>query len=300
MKLVFFTDPHITSRKPAGRSDDYFLTMENKLLEIIDMAEDADYIINAGDIFDRYNPAISAMNMLIDFVEKLPCPMIICPGNHDMQGYNYNRLDSTGLGFCCRFLDKIVLLDPDNPYYQLDTNVHIHFKPTSINNPMQEFMAPVKPGINMGIIHDMLIDKTLFEDCTLISNFKTNLDVLFNGHIHMGHPPIKENNTFYINTGAMMRTTRNKTDMNRLPKYAMIEIKEGKLHCEYKTFQAYKADVFEELPDVDLETFFSDIELKDKEVKINAMDFLKTKLNENTSLSADARNALNELIMETH
>ena len=97
-----------------------------------------------------------------------------------------------------------------------------------------------------------------------------------------------------------MRTTRNKTDMNRLPKYAMIEIKEGKLHCEYKTFQAYKADVFEELPEVDLETFFSDIELKDKEVKINAMDFLKTKLNENTSLSADARNALNELIMEAH
>ena len=72
MKIIFFTDPHLTSRKPAGRSDDYLMTMEYKLSEIIEAAADADYIINAGDIFDRYNPAISAMNLLIDFVDRIP------------------------------------------------------------------------------------------------------------------------------------------------------------------------------------------------------------------------------------
>ena len=115
----------------------------------------------------------------------------------------------------------------------------------------------------------------------------------------MGHPPIKENNTFYINTGAMMRTTRNKTDMNRLPKYAVIEIKNGRLHCEYITFKCYQADVFEELPEIDLETFFSDIETKDKEIRVNAMDFLRNKMKETKSLSSNARTALNEMIMET-
>ena len=109
MNIVFFTDIHLVSKSNINRIDNLPETQKNKLKEIIDVVSDKniDIALSSGDVFDRHNPAISTMNTFTDFVESLSIPFILCPGNHDLHGYNYKTLDTTGLGYTCKLLKAI-------------------------------------------------------------------------------------------------------------------------------------------------------------------------------------------------
>ena len=298
MKILFFTDPHITNNRPIGRKDDYVDTISSKLEEMVALSSEMDYMIIGGDIFHRAKANIQELSIFVNFVNKInkACKLIVCPGNHDLLGYNYQKLDQTGIGLCDKFLPQLTLMHPDQAHVKLQDNVWLHFRP-STNKVQDNFMVQREEGINLGLMHDMLVEKPFFDDYVLIDDFNTNLDAVFNGHYHSGHPPAWTNQTFYINPGAMMRMTRGKSDTQRFPKYAIIYIyekqKEKDFVVSYFPFQSYSADVFIDDIEEEIRPFFDNIEVKDP-IGISAMDYINIRARD-FNLSPAAQQALTEI-----
>ena len=299
MNIVFFTDIHLVSKSNINRIDNLPETQKNKLKEIIDVVSDKniDIALSSGDVFDRHNPAISTMNTFTDFVESLSIPFILCPGNHDLHGYNYKTLDTTGLGYTCKLLkanNEITLMKEDEEYIDYD-NVRIHFKTTFDKNPMKEFIIDKTSNeIHIGIIHDMVYHKDFFGSVTTYDNFNTNLDVLFNGHIHVGHDPIYINDTWFINSGSVTRMHKPKPLF--YPRYAICELKNDKKDWVFHNvvFKCSEKDIFNEISKRTFNDFISSIE--SKSIESNALDYMFEKAK--SSLNEYAFNTLNDLYGE--
>jgi len=298
LKILFFTDPHITTNRPIGRKDDYIATISSKLEEMVALSSEMDYMMIGGDIFHRAKANIQELSLFVNFVNRIDesCQLIVCPGNHDLLGYNYDKMDQTGIGLCDKFLPKLTLMQPDQAHHQLQDNVWLHFR-SSTNKVQDNFMVQREEGINLGLMHDMLVEKPFFDDYVLIDDFNTNLDAVFNGHYHPGHSPLWKNQTFYINPGAMMRITRGKTDTQRLPKYAIIYIyeeqKDRDFVVSYFPFKSYNADVFIDDIEEEIRPFFNNIEVKDP-IGISAMDYINIRARD-FNLSPAAEQVLTEI-----
>lgn len=84
--LLFIGDPHISSRSPQRRRDDYTQAILIKLKEAIDLASKNDWIpIIMGDLFDRPRDTEPSMlsQLLMTLIKSKHKPIILV-GNHDI------------------------------------------------------------------------------------------------------------------------------------------------------------------------------------------------------------------------
>ena len=299
MKILFFTDIHLVSKTNINRIDNLPETQKNKLKEILEICNkgDMDIVMSSGDIFDRHTPAISTMNTFTNFVEDLNIPFILCPGNHDLHGYNYKTLETTGLGYTCKLLktyNKITLMKKNNEFIDIE-NVRIHFRETIDKNPMKEFIVDKTTNeIHIGLIHDTVYNESFFGTATEYKNFNTNLDVLFNGHIHKGHDPIYFNNIWFVNTGSVTRMHKPKPEF--LPRYCICDLKGRKedWNIENIIFKCCEKDTFNVIERKSFNDFISSIETKS--IESNALDYMFQKARR--SLTDVAFDKLNNLYNE--
>ncbi|MAG53040.1 MAG: hypothetical protein CMH62_03710 [Nanoarchaeota archaeon] len=298
MKAIFFTDVHLVSKTNVNRVDNLPETQKLKLKELIDVcSEDVDIALSSGDMFDRHTPAITTMNTFTNFAECLNIPFILCPGNHDLHGYNYKTLETTGLGYTCKLLKtykKIKLFKQNDEYMDYD-NFRIHFKQTIDKEPMKEFIVDRTTNeFHLGLIHDMVYNIDFYNAVTTYDDFNTNLDVVFNGHIHNGHEPIYLDDTWFINTGSVTRMHKPKPVF--IPRYAMCNLKGEKKHwvVENKEFKCAIEDTFNVIEKRNFNDFISNIESKN--IQTNALDYMFKKAK--ISLTETSFNKLNELYDE--
>ena len=299
MKAIFFTDVHLVSKTNVNRVDNLPETQKLKLKELINICNngDVDVALSSGDIFDRHTPAITTMNTFTNFAECLNIPFILCPGNHDLHGYNYKTLETTGLGYTCKLLKtykQIKLFKQNDEYIDYD-NFRIHFKETIDKEPMKEFMVDRTTNeFHIGLIHDMVYNKDFYNAVTTYDNFNTNLDAVFNGHIHNGHEPIYLNDTWFINTGSVTRMHKPKPVFTH--RYAICNLKGEKKHWEVenKKFKCAVEDTFNVIEKKSFNDFISNIE--SKSIQTNALDYMFKKAK--NSLTDVAFNKLNELYDE--
>ena len=299
MKIVFFTDVHLVSKSNINRVDNLPETQKLKLNELVDVCNngDIDYAFSSGDIFDRHTPAITTMNTFTNFVECLNVPFILCPGNHDLHGYNYKTLETTGLGYTCKLLKtykKIKLLKETGDYIDCK-NFRVHFKETIDKEPMEEFI--VDRGTNefhIGLIHDMVYNENFYDSVTEYKDFNTNLDVVFNGHIHNGHKSIYLNDTWFVNTGSVTRMHKPKPVF--IPRYAICNLKGEKKNWVFdeKFFECAIENTFNTVEKKTFNDFISNIESKN--IDSNALEYMFKKAK--VSLSNLAFNKLNDLYNE--
>tara|TARA_Y100000034_G_C6882261_1_gene404446 strand:+ start:951 stop:1853 length:903 start_codon:yes stop_codon:yes gene_type:complete len=298
LKAIFFTDVHLVSKTNVNRVDNLPETQKLKLKELIDVcSEDVDIALSSGDMFDRHTPAITTMNTFTNFAECLNIPFILCPGNHDLHGYNYKTLETTGLGYTCKLLKtykKIKLFKQNDEYMDYD-NFRIHFKQTIDKEPMKEFIVDRTTNeFHLGLIHDMVYNIDFYNAVTTYDDFNTNLDVVFNGHIHNGHEPIYLDDTWFINTGSVTRMHKPKPVF--IPRYAMCNLKGEKKHwvVENKEFKCAIEDTFNVIEKRNFNDFISNIESKN--IQTNALDYMFKKAK--ISLTETSFNKLNELYDE--
>lgn len=96
MKYLIIGDQHVADRAPSSRKDTYRQDILDKLVWIIEEAnrQEVDAVLNLGDVFhikrpDRNSHAL--VNEVAEIFGGSNAPVIICPGNHDLQ---MDRLDS--------------------------------------------------------------------------------------------------------------------------------------------------------------------------------------------------------------
>ena len=223
-----------------------------------------------------------------NFISQLKSFFVLCPGNHDLHGYNYDSIDKTGLGYISHFFyDKMKLLKDDDETFIFD-DLTIHFKRTIDKKPLEEFNVIRKTKYHIGLIHDMVFHQNFFGTAIEYKNFDTNLDILFNGHIHHGHDPIFLNNTWFVNTGSVSRM--HKPNPYYDVRYAIINF-ENKIEIDQKIFNTSKEDVFVTHDKKEFSSFIDKIE--SQSIETNAIEYMFG--NANKILSNDALQLLNDI-----
>jgi DNA repair exonuclease SbcCD nuclease subunit len=98
-RILFIGDPHLDSRTPLSRLDDYRVTTINKLDNLLTLAvrKKAKYVVMTGDMFHRSDIPMSYLNEVLRMLKKFKAEGVevySLIGNHDLphnisHEYNY-------------------------------------------------------------------------------------------------------------------------------------------------------------------------------------------------------------------
>ncbi|WP_353095245.1 metallophosphoesterase [Tissierella praeacuta] len=240
LKLLFFTDTHIRGTTPKNRKDIFVDSIEQKLLEIVDMIKEnkIDFVLHGGDLFDRPDVSIAIASKFAMILDKIEVPFYLISGNHDIYGHNPETINRTMLGLLdvlgviklVKSGDKIIL-EKDNikvqltgqPYvYDIDTPNHLDYY------LLKEKNDNVNYTIHM--VHGMLLDRPFIKGIpyTLIDDIKDTLaDITLSGHYHAGFKPTKIDEKYFINPGSLVRITNSLKEIERVPQVVLIELDEN-------------------------------------------------------------------------
>lgn len=101
VKLLMVGDVHVSDRPPSTRKEGYREDILRKLIEIGELASQADAVVFTGDIFHSKKPKNTShqtVRAVASILDSYPVPVFILPGNHDYQGRNHESLKGHPLG----------------------------------------------------------------------------------------------------------------------------------------------------------------------------------------------------------
>lgn len=301
-KFIFYTDFHLTNKRPVNRNDDFSNNQLAKLKEIYDtaVAQKADFVLFGGDFFNKHR--IFSYDLIHEALKIICGSGLITyavQGQHDLVGYNRESYASSTLAFLENYsrgafetLWKPILLG--------DFNIHpCHW--------FDDFDLCLKTETERGLNSVLLAHKSItmkkhpFETI-LTKNIKSEFELILNGDIHSGHALHKIGKTQFYNPGSISRMSIK--DKPRKPKIALIE-SGSEIRLTEIALQNVQADVFnfnilEELPEISEQPtaggdkFFEEImELeksatdlgdlihkfgKQKDVSVKILDYISSKL----------------------
>lgn len=243
MKLLFFTDTHIRGTNPKNRMDDFSLSLEKKLNEIIQLTDDLDidYVIHGGDLFDRPDLSVSVVGKFTKILKKFERPFYIVCGNHDIFGHNPKTIDRTMLGLLSS-LDFITIIKEEEPMIlnkdgvrvQLTGQPYIYDIDASFKGKYILEDIPNEVDYAIHIVHGMLLDRPFVKGIpyTLIDEIKeTKADITLSGHYHAGYKTQHIDGKYFVNPGSLVRITNSLEEISRRPKVIVIELG-NEIHIE--------------------------------------------------------------------
>lgn len=261
MKFLYFGDKHDRRTAPENRMDNYLEVQQAKTREIIKIGKEnaISAFLQPGDFFDTPNPGNdfvahiagmwgggNAHDLLSKFrsgqmkpEEVLKAmqdyiPMIGVAGNHELFGNNINTLDKTAIGLLNKWGLMKFATKAEPYFFKTDdgltiaiTGTHYHL---DIDTPehLDDYIVEEKLGdFHIHIVHGMLSDKNMgkFIRHTLIDQIRhTKADLTLSGHDHIGFPLTEIDGKWFVNPGAIPRTSNDLKEISRRPKVLLIDI----------------------------------------------------------------------------
>ena len=128
-KLIAVGDPHLATRTPGSRRDDYFLSCKDKLTFILKQAvyRKANAVVFTGDLFhDKDQSKIDSqlLHVLLNFFEKTKQFNITCfstTGNHDMKFHDPD-ISLRNISLLTRASDNFILVDKHPQLITVENN----------------------------------------------------------------------------------------------------------------------------------------------------------------------------------
>ena len=293
MRILYFTDTHIRGTNPKNRKDDFVQTLENKLLEIVDIINNnkIDYVIHGGDLFDRPDISLSIVSRFAKILKNIKVPFYIVSGNHDIFGHNPLTMNRTILGLL-NDLDFINVIEKDIKLILTkdDISVQITGQPYiyDIDDPANRqyyLLDDIKSGINYAIhiVHGMLLDKPFVKGIpyTLVEDIKeTKANITLSGHYHAGFKTIVIDNKYFINPGSLVRITNSLREIDRKPQVVIIDLND-KIQLEYISLEcALDGDDVLDRSEVEKHVFKGERLNEFKQIIDSALDFEKMDIND--------------------
>lgn len=211
MKIAIVGDPHISTGF-RGRVDDYLKTVLRKIESI---AEENDYVIFLGDLFDTSALPIYVFNETYKMFKKFPNKFHTILGNHDMFHRNLKALNKTTIG-------SLSITDV----------LQIHIKPFEIDGVT---FVPVLTDDDCSKVREAQSEKEIllghkyFEMfvCPEESFDKDELiqlgyEMVFLGHDHVPYEPMVLYNTTLYRPGSLTRTTTDLYNKDRGIRYYQL------------------------------------------------------------------------------
>lgn len=300
MKILMLSDIHFRYTAPRGRIDDYYEEQFKKFGFLL--RQDWDLMLQAGDFFHSPNPPLSLLNRLISLLNEYQDnrEILVIPGQHDiyMRSKDMNRT-AMGLLTILGYLTDINGFQQRYKYWKY----LIHGK--GFGSDFDIDTCKLDPDrINILVIHDMIGNEPLFpgHEITDAKQFlkSHNFDLILCGDYHYPFLEKSGMGKCILNTGCMMRMTRDERDMNRQPhayiydtdtsRFSLIRIPH-KSADEVFTFSNTK--VRNEM-DLGLEQMVENLKRKGK-VGISFMENLANYIKEN-DVNEDVVDLINEVL----
>jgi hypothetical protein len=229
--LLFIGDPHLASRAPGFRKDDYPATILEKLRWSLNYAaENHLKPVLLGDLFDF--PRDNANWLLVRLLPLLEDNTLAIYGNHDCKE---NTLDENDTLSILVHANKIRLLDEQHVWNGTTNGQPIVIGGTPWGQPLPKAFSLASAVANSSFIlspssivfwiahHDLKFqghEEFARIDCREIPG----VDFLINGHIHRDLPSVQAGQTLWINPGNIARIKRSDATRNHEPSVLRADI----------------------------------------------------------------------------
>ncbi len=228
--LLCVGDPHLASRVPGFRKDDYPRVILGKLKWSLDYArENALLPLILGDLF--HYPRDNANWLLVELLEVLKQKVIAIAGNHDC---NENTLTPDDTLSVLAAADYVHLLDRAGPWRGKISRTSITVGGTawgqSLPKAAPDGVAPADglPRLTFWLSHHDIrfggYEDAGRYDCREIPG----IDGVINGHIHRPLEDAVCGKTTWINPGHIARVSRSDGSRLRKPAVLRIDIDQGR------------------------------------------------------------------------
>lgn len=251
MKLLIFSDSHISGRNPRSRIDDYYQSCLQKFEEILSLSKDCDCIISVGDLLDSPIIANTIIDDLLDKIDENKKDFYVVFGNHELMNYNLEASKATSLAHMIRRSKYVKHLEELE-----DKNVYIKGYDCSFENEYklkeEGLVHNSKKKKTIAFIHQFVTLKPFIQSVAHVvaKDIKTNYDIIWNSHYHIQFDKII-NECRFINLGSVGRTAINE---QHHPQVAIIdtdtlEIEKIQLKSAKKAEEIFDLEKYQELKD---------------------------------------------------
>ena len=225
--LLCIGDPHLASRVPGFRKDDYPRTILGKLEWALAYAEEHRLLpVLLGDLF--HWPRDNANWLLVELIDLFERPVLAISGNHDC---NENQLTSDDTLSVLVAGGHVRLLDQSGPWVGVINNTITVIAGTHWGQKIPKSFEWTSTDRVAGLVfwichHDLRFpghEESGHMDCREI----VGMDVVVNGHIHRPLDHVVCGRTTWINPGNIARVSRGDASRKRKPSVLRIDIKDG-------------------------------------------------------------------------
>lgn len=261
LRFLYFGDMHGGVKAPKHRSDNFLLTRQEKIKEILQIAKDnkVTALLQAGDFLSKANIApeyltreilnwtsVNINDLVFDIMvgEKTikdlenalteVTPMISTIGNHELIGGELDSFPKTSLNMLVES-GFMTLATKDKPIVFKDEegfSVAISATPYTHDidgDDKSAYIVDKKSGdFHIHMVHGMLMEKSYGKKFkhTVVQEiaYETKADLTINGHDHIGYDEIELDGKKFINPGSPVRLSAEKKEMDRMPKVLLITI----------------------------------------------------------------------------
>lgn len=204
--FIYISDLHLSDKQPISRMDSVFTAGMYKLEYVLKRAKELNtFVVCGGDFFHEPRVSYKMLNSVMDLLNKYKVDVYTVFGNHDLIGVN--QLDEGA---------AIFTLIKSGLVKKLDTLELGHFVfetlPYTKEIPQAYFFKTKKKNVKkVLVVHNALIPNKARFDHILLSDFKTDADIVLCGHIHQFWDE-KVNGVEYISPSCLVRRSISEKD----------------------------------------------------------------------------------------
>ena len=217
MKILVYTDPHLSAVNLSCRKDYFPDTILEKLAEVLEIGKKkgVDKTVCVGDFAHNKTMSDWYKNRIITLFRAFPIPHLCVVGNHDERFEDPESVLSAPLGI---MLNSGVLSPKPGELVIRDNGVNLYLLP--FMGRVQDFPITTDPK-EMNILFAHYFLDTAFDDEVLPKNLIGQFQYIFLGHDHDVYQPLKLRNpetgleSIVMRPGALSRGTRHRSNWER-------------------------------------------------------------------------------------
>ena len=211
--MLFIGDPHLASRIPGYRKDDYMAAIFKKLEFTLNYAEENKLLpVILGDLF--HWPRDNATRLLTQLIRLFDNRLILSvTGNHDTTELSLQDDDSLAV---LAAAGKICLLDQNGPWKGMINGVFVTIGGTAWSDRLPNSFTAAPNSLSIWITHHNICYSD-GENIGVKPHEIPGINLLINGHIHKPMPEEIHGMTTWLNPGNISRVARSEGVRSAVP-----------------------------------------------------------------------------------
>lgn len=222
--ILLIGDPHLSSRNPGFRKDDYPAAILEKLRWSLGLARREDLLpVLLGDLF--HWPRDNANWLLTEVLHLLAGSEVLAvTGNHDTTERTLKEDDSLSI---IAAAGRLRLLDQSGPWIGTIGDVPVVIGGTAWSDPLPDGYTEAPEGAQvLWVTHHNVGFPGVEEDWLRPAEIP-GIDMVINGHIHRPLPEQVKGRTRWINPGNIARVQRADAVREAVPAVTRLQWRDG-------------------------------------------------------------------------